>query len=278
MPKIEELLSRRTDLSTFLVHLSRDTSDGMSAREHLICILTEWTLRRGDPLGVAAALAKRHKRDHPELLESQRVICFTETPLEHAWMMCEDIDNRQKRFKPYGLVFTKTWARLSGVNPVWYVDITPNGHDWLINAVDVVRDAAVSACEFDHDIFRLTPYIETMGRMSESAGRRPKEFWWEREWRYAGGDLTFVADEVVAVLVPEDDHCQFACDLRARQQGASGTCHDLRYLDPRWSLQRMIVALAGVHSEFAEPFPPYPPPRVGASTARRSTCQAAVRL
>ncbi len=47
---------------------------------------------------------------------------------------------------------------------------------------------------FDHDIFRLTPFIETMGRLGEQEGRRPKEFWWEREWRHAGTDLSFYPD------------------------------------------------------------------------------------
>lgn len=61
----------------------------------------------------------------PEVAATQNTVCFTETPLEHAWTMCVDIEGRSIRFNGYGLAFTKTFARLQGVNPVWYLDITP---------------------------------------------------------------------------------------------------------------------------------------------------------
>ncbi|MEU7970696.1 hypothetical protein AB0B48_01485 [Micromonospora sp. NPDC049089] len=57
---------------------------------------------------------------------TQKVVCFTETPLEHTWMMLEDIDKRDVHFQPYGLAVTKTTARLAACNPVWYSDITPS--------------------------------------------------------------------------------------------------------------------------------------------------------
>ena len=73
---------------------------------------------------------------------SQRVVCFTETPLEHIHLLTSDIDGRQIKFEPYGIALTKPIARSSGTNPVWYVDITP-GHDWLtnpLNRFDTCRD------------------------------------------------------------------------------------------------------------------------------------------
>jgi hypothetical protein len=260
MPSIEELLHRRTDLSTFLVHLTRTGDDGVTARDHLLSILVDCELRRGQPMGLAAGLAAQHRFDQPTFCDSQRVVCFTETPLEHTWMMCSDIDNRQMRFEPYGLSFTKTWARVVGVNPVLYVDITPTGRDWLTNPINNIVNAAAAAGQFGHDIFRITPFVETMGRLGEAEGRRPKEFSWEREWRSADIDLTFLPARIVAVLVPEEDHQAFAADLAARLQLDPALYAGLRYLDPRWGLERMIAALAGAREELAQPFPPYPPP------------------
>lgn len=273
MPTIQELLRRRTDFSTFLVHLTRDTDDGVTARDHLLSILTERTLRRGATMGEACKWLDPDSQ--PEaFIDSQRVVCFTETPLEHTWMMCQQIEHRQTQFQPYGLAFTKTWARLRGVNPVWYVDITPTGRDWLMNAVDHIVAGAISANDFGHDIFRITPFIEAMGRMGKRSGRRPKEFWWEREWRYAAADLDFDTAGLVAVLAPSDQHGPLQEDL-AGQEGPGS--EDFRYLDPNWSLERMIAALAGVREDLTAPFPRFPPPTLSSARSRRRH-RAAVKL
>jgi hypothetical protein len=188
---IEGLLHRRTDLSTFLVHLTRDTKKN-EARENLLNLLEDRTIRARTALGMAADLDDYLK----DTVATQRVVCFSETPLEHSWMMVRDIKGRQQKFKPYGIVFSKSFARRRGCNPVWYLDITI-GHDWLTVPVnDLVSDAKAASkgrlgrlkgdLLAEQSIFRLTPFIEQMGNPS---GTR-KEFWWEREWRHAG-DFTF---------------------------------------------------------------------------------------
>jgi hypothetical protein len=63
--------------------------------------------------------------------QSQRVVCFSETPLEHVYSLVADIEGRQINLEPYGIALTKLVARRIGVNPVWYVDMTPAGHEWL---------------------------------------------------------------------------------------------------------------------------------------------------
>ena len=118
------------------------------------------------------------------------MVCFTETPLEHVWMMTEDVGNRQIRFAPYGPVFKKQPPGRKDAT-VWYLDITP-GHDWLTNyvtalvssAFEVARDSLTNAVDvpaLSQRTFlrRLTPFIEQMSPMNN--GRR-KEFWWERKW------------------------------------------------------------------------------------------------
>jgi hypothetical protein len=171
-------------------------------------------------------------------------------------MMCSDIPNRQVHFNGYGIAFTKTFARRWGANPVWYLDITPSGNDWLTIPVEQLRDQAERAAtgpggDLDVErlaaepILRLTPFIEQMGPTRD--GR--KEFWWEREWRRVG-DLGFNTIDIVVVFAPEDEHR----DIRERL--AATDLYGFKmpaFVDARWGLERMIGAMAGVRD--IGPFP-----------------------
>jgi hypothetical protein len=54
---IRDVLNRRTDLSTFLVHLTRDIGDGYTAMQRLISIVVERKLRATvQPFGWAASV------------------------------------------------------------------------------------------------------------------------------------------------------------------------------------------------------------------------------
>ena len=242
MVSIEELLHRRTDLSTFVVHFTRDGIGG-SARQNLEAILSSLTIEARTVYGMAKSLA-----DIPAVAATQRAVCFTETPLEHAWMMCQEIDNRQVKFNGYGLAFTRTFARKRGANPVWYLDIT-QGHDWLTTPVNdllkqAVRDATppgapgpATAELLASPVLRLTPFIEQMGSPS---GVR-KEFWWEREWRHVG-HFEFVPRNIVVVFAPEHDHEE----LRNEVESWGDYVRVPAFVDARWGLERMIAALARV--------------------------------
>lgn len=252
MASIEDLLQRRTDLSTFLIHLTRDTpgDDRPSARENLLTMIGDGYIEARSPFGPASM-------HEPNLTyaATQKVVCFTETPLEHTWMMLEDIDKRDVHFQPYGLAVTKTTARKAGCNPVWYSDITP-GRDWPIAAVNaMVNDAvrrATTGRTVDRDklseepIFKLTPFFEQMGPTKYSR----KEFWWEREWRRIG-DFPLHPRRTVAVLAPAHDHERLRKELTEINErwGARPI------LDPRWGLERMIAAMAQISDEHIGPFP-----------------------
>ncbi len=82
---IEELLHRRTDLSTFVVHWSRDFGDD-SALENLKSILDSETLFPKTAFGSAVRQLEdiEDALGRATALESQRVVCFTEAPLEQA--------------------------------------------------------------------------------------------------------------------------------------------------------------------------------------------------
>ena len=58
--QIEDLLHRRTDLSTFLVHFTRESDDGKTtSQDNLLSILKKCKLKARNTYGMAGRLAKR---------------------------------------------------------------------------------------------------------------------------------------------------------------------------------------------------------------------------
>lgn len=255
--RIEDLLHRRTDLSTFLVHFTRDGDDGTASRDNLLSILKACKLQARGTFGMAGHLAG----EFPEVADTQRAVCFTETPLEHAWMMCRPIAGRSIQFNGYGLAFTKTFARSRGVNPVWYLDISRGVRrgEWLTKPVGRLVDAAKESVTDREtgvtdgsalaaaDILLLTPFIEQMGQTTNSR----KEFWWEREWRHVG-DFPFEPEHIVVAFAPEDQHES----LRGRLTETTDNWYDdLTFIDVNWGLERIVGALANVDAADLGPFP-----------------------
>lgn len=228
---IRDLLHRRTDLSTFLVHLTKDGEN--QAKDNLTSILKAKAITAGEPMGWAHSEAEKRATSERD---SQRVVCFTETPLEHVYALFADIKGRTTKLAPYGVAFTKIIARGKGANPVWYVDMTPTGRDWVIaSALDKLRARALRMGLDRHPAGCLFPFIEGMGDWTASGGTK-KEFWWEREWRYVG-DFTFTSEEVALVIAPEADHAAF-------EKLAGG-----KVVDGTWSLERIIANLTKVSTK-----------------------------
>lgn len=267
--EVADLLHRRSELSTFLVHYTRALSDGSTAKNNLISILTSHTIEARSVYGIM----KDRAQGDPALAETQRCVCFTETPLEHAWMMCRPIRGRAHNFGPYGIAFTKAWARREGANPIWYIDQTKEyGHDWLTHELDSLRDVAIAGHSYafrdygegvklykvslpESPIARIAPFIEQM--MPQTSWGTPKEFWWEREWRHVGS-LIFPWSRVVAAFAPEGEHDEIEMALRVYEKERSGGFPEdppPKLLDPKWGLERMIARLAGVPDRDAGPFP-----------------------
>jgi len=96
--------------------------------------------------------------------QSQRVVCFTETPLEHIYSQVADIAGRKIKLAPYGVAFTKMVARRQGINPIWYIDQTP-GRDWVLtDALKKLQNAAIATGDFHNQPFaRVDPFLEQMG-------------------------------------------------------------------------------------------------------------------
>lgn len=255
MSEIRTILHRRTDLSTFVVHLTRRRDLGYGPQDALVDIARSGQLEARTPLGWAKA------QDDPNdpTKQSQRVVCFSETPLEHINLMVGPIQGRAIAMEPYGIALPKLKARKLGINPVWYVDMTTgegDSHQWeLARSLDSLRDQMVAAAAADNRNFhtsrlaKLFPFIEQMGTWPN---RGPKEFWWEREWRHAG-DLAIPATGVMW-LCPESE-----IDTINQRVGRAL----IPWIDPRWGLEEIVAHLAGFPMRDVSPFvqpPPLPLP------------------
>ena len=95
---------------------------------------------------------------------------------------------------------------------------------------------------------RICPFIEQMGTGTRLVDGRTyqKEFCWERECRHVG-NFRFGESDIAFGFAPEGYLDEFE-KLMSRPKGRSA-----RFVDPRWSTERMIAYLAryrGILSPF----------------------------
>jgi len=250
--KIKQVLDRRSDLSTFVIHLTRDYQ-GIQALTNLVSIIQHLTIEARSPLGIAKEM------DEPAnpSAQSQRVVSFTETPLEHIYSFFAELDEeRQCKFKPYGIGLTKMQARKLDINPVWYIDKTP-GTQWLHNPEDQYPPAPLTKLIIEakrigdfhsSSIAQITPYIEPIGTW----GTHQREFWWEREWRHVG-DFHFNVAQIAFGLCEEERITEFEKWVHSLY-GTESQYPILRFIDPRWGLEEIIAHLAGKTKSDITPF------------------------
>jgi hypothetical protein len=128
---------------------------------------------------------------------------------------------------------------MRGVNPVWYVDITP-GHDWLMKPINALIDREIRCREKFREcsLAQITPFIDQMGSGVRSSGYGyRKEFWWEREWRHRG-DFHFSLYSVALGLAPERKIAEF-------EKFTKGLGRKVPFVDPKWGLEKIVAHLAG---------------------------------
>jgi hypothetical protein len=237
----QDVLNRRSDLSSFVVHLTKHGHNGSSAADNLRSIIRERRLCAATPMGWA-----RTEDGAGPAMQSQRAVSFSETPLEHAYSLFADIEGRSVQLQPYGLALTKVVARLMGIQPVWYVDMTTRGgREWEeARALDQLREEARATGHFHQTpAAKLLPYFDWMGVWPE----RRKEFWWEREWRHRGDvDLVPYWDRIIW-LCPAEEHGAMRDHIRRSQPvGASdrAIC-----IDPSWGIEQALAHLCGFPPE-----------------------------
>jgi hypothetical protein len=66
--------------------------------------------------------------------------CFTETPIDHVYLQCQQIQGRQLHFESYGLAFFEQTVRAKGGNPIFYVDTTNRG---IRNSLDAIPQSPI---------------------------------------------------------------------------------------------------------------------------------------
>lgn len=237
---IKQLIARRSDLSTFLVHLTRDY-EGAKAKENLKSILNDRVIEARNPYGSAVSRLSKLTAQTPTNLNTQKVVCFTETPLEHVHLLAGQIEWRRFELGPYGIAITKRDARTWDVNPVWYLDITP-ARNWLTKPLERLINTEIRNKTFaTSDIAKLTPFIEQMGTCTTEGKQYFKEYWWEREWRHVGN---FSLPARFIVVCPEEEY----------DEVTNSPLPKMRFIDPDWSLEQIIGRLADFESEHIDPF------------------------
>lgn len=239
--KIEDILSQRTDLSTFLVHMTKDTTS-MTALDVLKNILKTGEVRSGRK-AFGQAVMPLSTAGLPTT--SQQCVCFTETPLVHLRLILGEIDGRNVPLKPYGIALPKKIGRYLGVNPVWYIDQSPGAKDgWLSDHWNKLIDAAIEDAKSekvkfeDSPVAQLTPFVEQMFTYKDG-GR--KEFWWEREWRKRG---RLKLPQRFIVIAPEKSHSSLREFITAQDKYVP----KMPLIDANWSLEQIIGGLAGFSS------------------------------
>jgi hypothetical protein len=232
---IGQLLRKRRDLSTFVVHFTRKRDDGIGAGKNLKGILRSETIEARSAYGPAASVLNETKSRE---LGSQKCVSFSETPLDHLDCLTSEITGRRVSLSPFGIAITKTTARRMGVNPVWYVDITP-GHDWLMKPINqLLEEELKRRRKFSRSpLAKLTPFIEQMGSgLGRSGYGYRKEFWWEREWRHPG-DFRFTLPLIAMGFAPQHRIKEF-------ENFTKNLGRKLPFVDPNWGLDKMITHLA----------------------------------
>ena len=110
--KFRPIPRKRTDLSTFLIHLTR-SQDKLSAPEVLEKILREGKLVAKNPYCLVKEALKNEK-----IRNEYSVVCFSEAPLDQIHSFIGESPGRGINFEPYGLVFSKEVISRKGGNPV----------------------------------------------------------------------------------------------------------------------------------------------------------------
>lgn len=256
MADIAEILRQRSDISSFVVHLTRQGEEDAETPEANIKSILE----------NRAITARTHHGFDKAALENAdiRTVCFTETPFEYLPLLSKEIDKRQIQFSEWGLAFSKYIARLRGANPILYAHSFPNMGGGPYQPADALRSMATVLNKGEVGVLKKEDFppwfhiaLETLLAFSESMQRSgtPREWWWEREWRRVG-DFTFSFDQVAFGLCPPE----FVLPMEAWAMETLD--HPIRFISSRWTIEEAISHLAGLVEE-PDPWPreryaPYP--------------------
>jgi hypothetical protein len=220
-------VSGREDMSSFMIHLTRDDStggegwyeSGFEAKENFRLIADQKCLRAYKP----HCLHRNKLWDLREDVQNAfKVICFTEAPLQELDNLVKLIPGRKHKLQAYGYVFRRDFLIAAGAQQVMYIN-EYDPFNGLRGPIDALFDMA-HRNHFRGLTWRILPFISTM--------RDSYDYTWEREWRIVG-DLKFLYRDLVCVIMPEGDQ-----DGRDRW-----TRYGVPVISPSWSYEKVVFEL-----------------------------------
>lgn len=195
---ISKVLSQRTDLSKFLVHLTRDIPGQSSAKENLISILKDKHLFAKN---FECLFTNKLNNQNDNIKNQFKTTSFTETPLDKLHLLTS-IAKRKKEFQPYGLIFNKSLIKTSGGNPVFYLHSENR---------EITKYLWEKYDEFIADP-KSHKNFPKFGSRVNFIKDNVIDFYWEREWKVCG-DLEFRYDDLVAIICPEHEQLKLRSHL-----------------------------------------------------------------
>lgn len=210
--KIDDILKTRYDISPFLVHMTKNYTNGSGEHINAKVTLKNNILRNKELIAgedsISAAsytTSLANIEDREQYKKFFTAVCFTEAPLPE--MHCFfDIRSRTVNYEPYGLVFIKDNLQRKGVSPVFYINNYPDDKSEILNEFCDCITTNPRAAE------AMLPLFSSMGKLIKPRnGNRPNEneisFYWEREWRhpYALGNFEIEHNDVFLGLCPHSE-------------------------------------------------------------------------
>jgi len=238
----------RSDLSNFLIHLTKDgtfeewrsadyipdsfffgSSTTLKARDSLEAVLkgAPPTLLARAPFGIFKLIGinagrKTKKGIHPDWL---KCVCFSETPLHELagfYKATQDPRNwslKANRYQKYGIAFSSSTIRKKGGHPIFYYD---RANKPMQAAIEQFADPSLIAVTKP-----LLPFFEPYGpKLLDPA--KEVDFRWEREWRIQG-NCTFDHGEIAFGICPEGEIAHFEALVNNK----------FPFIDPDWDLQSL---------------------------------------
>ncbi len=145
----------RDDLSDRLIHLTKGEPE--QAMGTLLTIIDERRLIGG----IGYIKGKHH------------CVCFSESPISKIGFLLAQ-PREDVKYKPYGIMFRKTWIYRKGGRPVFY--------------------------QSEQDYAKLPPELQHLHVRFDLSYSPPTDHSWEREWRLRADELPFTPDDVSLIL------------------------------------------------------------------------------
>ena len=220
----QNVTDNRTDISRFMVHLTRDDrgeEHGATARANFENMLA---------IGEITALRPHclHAKYIPEDKQHRfAVTCFTETPLSQIKMLTRRIEGRKIKLEPYGFAFKREFLLECGAAQVIQVNSYADNktvREGFDRMFELVKNS-----NFCSKMIGMIPFLSAM--------HERYDFSWEREWRVLGS-VKFDLNDLQFVILPEGN----AVDLhfKFKKQGIPVIC-------PTWGWEKTVERLIGQH-------------------------------